>query len=84
MLVSLRKRLPGCSLFFYIMKRVVIFILFLLVLIISEYFLLNELFSERRTMILFLSLLGTIGCILALIRIFKKYLLQPKHPEAHS
>jgi hypothetical protein len=66
------------------MKKFLIFILFLLLLIVSEYLLLNELFSHKRTGILLLSLLGTLLCIYALIKFFKKYILPAKQSEAHS
>ena len=57
-----------------------IFILILLLLIISEYFLLNELFSGSiRFGIVLLSLLGTIFFIYIVIRFFKKYILPAKH-----
>jgi hypothetical protein len=76
----LRERLPDRSLLFLIMKKLTVFILILLLLIISEYFLLNELFSGKiRISILLLSLLGTVVFILAVIRFFKKYILPAKH-----
>ena len=62
------------------MKKFVIFILFSVLLIISAYFLFNELFSNKRLLILMPSLLGTIGCIYATHRIFKKYVLHSKQP----
>jgi len=62
------------------MKKFLIFSFLLLLLIISEYFLLNELFSYRRLFILLPSLLGTLVFIYILIRFFKKYILPAKHP----
>ena len=62
------------------MKKFLIFSFLLLLLIISEYFLLNELFSHRRIFILLPSLLGTLLFIFILIRFFKKYILPVKHP----
>ena len=61
------------------MKKFLIFSFLLLLLIISEYFLLNELFSHRRIFILLPSLLGTLLFIFILIRFFKKYILPVKH-----
>jgi len=61
------------------MKKFLIFSFLLLLLIISEYFLLNELFSHRRIFILLPSLLGTLFFIFILIRFFKKYILPVKH-----
>jgi hypothetical protein len=66
--------------FLLFMKKFVIFILFSVLLIISAYFLFNELFSNKRLLILMPSLLGTIGCIYATHRIFKKYILHSKQP----
>jgi hypothetical protein len=63
-----------------LMKKFVVFILFSLLLIISAYFLFNELFSNKRIFVLMPSLLGTIGCIYATHRIFKKYILHSKQP----
>jgi hypothetical protein len=62
------------------MKKLTIFIAILFLLIVSEYFLLNELFSRRvRTGIVLLSLLGTVIFIFAVVRFFKKYILPAKH-----
>ena len=62
------------------MKKLTVFILILLLLIVSEYFLLNELFSGNiRITILLLSLLGTVVFVYAVIRFFKKYILPTKH-----
>jgi hypothetical protein len=65
--------------FFCFMKKLSIFILILVLLIISEYFLLNELFSRNiRVSVLLLSIMGTIVFIFAIIRFFKKYILTAK------
>ncbi|HTM94064.1 MAG TPA: hypothetical protein VL095_16700 [Flavisolibacter sp.] len=62
------------------MKKLTVFILILLLLIISEYFLLNELFSGSiRVSIVLLSLLSTVVFIYAVVRFFKKYILPAKH-----
>lgn len=79
-----RERLPGSSLFYLFMKKFLIFILFLLLLILSEYFLLNELFAQKRIFILLPSLVITVLCIYAVIKFFKKYILPVKQTEAHS
>jgi len=66
---------------FLIMKKLTVFILILLLLIVSEYFLLNELFSHTiRIGIVLLSLFSTIIFIIAVVRFFKKYILSAKHP----
>jgi hypothetical protein len=57
------------------MKKFLIFIFFSVLLILSEYFLLNELFAYRRLPILLLSLVATIACIYALVKFFKKSIL---------
>jgi hypothetical protein len=76
----LRERLLDRSLSFLFMKKLTVFILILLLLITSEYFLLNELFSHSiRMSILLLSLLGTVIFIFAVVRFFKKYILPGKH-----
>jgi hypothetical protein len=66
------------------MKKFLIFLLCSLLLITSEYFLLNEWFSHKRLTVLLLSLLGTILCIYAAYKFFKKYILTIKQSEAHS
>lgn len=66
------------------MKKFLIFILVLLLLIISEYFLVNELFSHKRPPVLLLSLLGTVLCIYGVIKFFKKNILPLKQSEGHS
>jgi len=68
-----------CSLSFLFMKKLTVFILILFLLIISEYFLLNELLSGNiRVGIFLLSLLSTVIFIYVIVRFFKKYILS-KH-----
>jgi hypothetical protein len=62
------------------MKKFIVFVFFLLLLIVSEYFLLSELFSQKRFLILGLCLLGTVVSVVAVIRFYKKYILPAKHP----
>ncbi len=66
------------------MKNFIVFILFLLLLIVSEYFLLNELFAARRAIIVIPSLVGTVLFIYVVIKYFKKYILPSKHSGIHS
>jgi hypothetical protein len=66
------------------MKKFIVFILFSILLIISAYFLFNELYSQKRITVLMLSLVGTICCIYGTHRFFKKYILHSKQPEPHS
>jgi len=66
------------------MKKFLVFFLFLLLLIVSEYFLLNELLSHKRVTVLLMSLVGTVLCIYAVTKFFKKYILPAKQSEAHS
>lgn len=69
-----------CSLSFLFMKKLTVFILILLLLIVSEYFLLNELLSGSiRVSIVLLSLLSTVVFIYVVVRFFKKYILPAKH-----
>ena len=65
--------------FLLFMKKFLVFILFLFLLVLSEYFLLNELLAERRVAILLPSLVGTLLCIYAVIKFIKKYVLPAKH-----
>lgn len=66
------------------MKKFLIFISFLVLLIVSEYFLLTELLSHKRATVLLLSLLATVACIYAVIKFSKKNILPAKQSEAHS
>jgi len=67
-----------------IMKKFIVFILFSILLIVSAYFLFNELYSQKRIVVLMLSLVSAIFCIYATHRFFKKYILQSKQTEPHS
>ncbi len=70
----------GFAAFLLFMKKLTAFILILILLIASEYFLLNELFSRSmRIGIVLLSLLSTIILIVVIVRFFKKYFLPAKH-----
>jgi len=60
------------------MKKFFVFTIFLLLLIISEYFLINEIFSQKRIGVLIPSLLGTVIFLFVVIRFFKKYILPVK------
>lgn len=66
------------------MKKFSIFLVFLLSLIASEYFLLNEILFRQRLLVLLMSLLGVVAFLFAVIKFFKKNILNTKHPEAHS
>ena len=70
--------LGGGHSFIMFMKKLFAFIALLILMIISEYFLLNELFSHRRFTVLLLSLVGTVIFLFAVIRFFKKYILAAK------
>ena len=62
------------------MKKLTVFILILFVLIVSEYLLINELFSRNiRIGIVVLSLLSTVVFIYFVVRFFKRYILPAKH-----
>jgi len=64
--------------FIIFMKKLFAFITLLILMIVSEYVLLNELFSHRRITVLLLSLVGTVIFLLGVIRFFKKYILTAK------
>lgn len=66
------------------MKKFLNFIIVLLLLVVSEYFLLTELFSQKRVPVLSLSLVVTLVCIYGVIKFFKKNILTAKHTEGHS
>lgn len=68
----------GSHSFIMFMKKLFAFIALLILMIISEYFLLNELFSHRRVTVLLLSLVGTVIFLFAVVRFFKKYILAAK------
>jgi hypothetical protein len=72
----------GCwiAAFLLFMKKLTIFILILFLLIVSEYILLNELFSHNiRIAFVALSLFSTVVFIYVIVRFFKKYILPAKH-----
>jgi len=56
----------------------------LLLLVVSEYFFINELFSHKKPEVLIVSLFGTVLCIYGVIKFFKKNILPAKHAEGHS
>jgi len=77
----------GCleaAFLFLIMKKFLIFLLFLSLLIISEYFLVSELFYQKRLPVLLVTLAGSLFCLFAAYRFFKKYFLTAKHSKAHN
>jgi hypothetical protein len=77
--VNAKGRLLDRSLSF-IMKKLTVFILILFLLIISEYLLINELFSRNiRVGIVVLTLMSTVVFIYVIVRFFKKYILPAKH-----
>jgi hypothetical protein len=61
-----------------LMKRFFTLFAFILVLIVSEYFLLNEVLSHQRFYIIFLNLAAFIGATLVLMRLFRKTQEQTK------
>jgi hypothetical protein len=70
----------GSQPFFLFMKKLTVFILILFLLIVSEYILLNELFSHNiRIAFVALSLFSTVIFIYVIVRFFKKYILPAKH-----
>jgi hypothetical protein len=68
----------------FYMKKFLVFISFLLLLITCEYFLVTELFTQKRPLILVISLLGSVIFIFAAYRFFKKYFLSAKQAEGQS
>jgi len=54
------------------MKKFIIFIFALFILIASEYYLLNEVFTRKRLPVMVVSLIGVVLCIFVFLRFFKK------------
>lgn len=66
------------SLFIKTMKRLLIFIFALAFLITSEYYLLNEIFSQKRFPVIAVTLAIAAICIFVFIRFFKRNIISPK------
>ena len=66
------------------MKKFLIFILFLTVLIIAEYYFFVEVFSQKRTVILLPSLLIMGLSIFGIFRFAKKRFINTNHTTHHS
>lgn len=62
----------AASLFSNTMKKFFVFILILLSLIVSEYYFLTEIFTQKRIPVLVVSFVVTIVCLYCLIRYFKR------------
>lgn len=60
------------------MKKFMVFILFLTLLIVAEYYFFVELFSQRRMLVLLPGLMLMGGAILGIFRFAKKTILAPK------
>jgi len=78
-IVSVRRRtskraaaIVAATLFSNDMKKFIRFITILSLLIVSEYYFLTEVFSQRRVFILIISLLVIFACIYGLVRFFKR------------
>jgi hypothetical protein len=81
---NLQDNVPEGRFSFIYMKKFLVFISFLLLLITCEYFLVNEMFTQKRPAILVISLLGSVVFIFAAYRFFKKYFLSTKQAEGQS
>jgi hypothetical protein len=66
------------------MKKFLIFIGFLVLIIVSEYVLVTELFTSKRLAVLLISSVTTVFFIYLTTRFFKKYILPGKHPNTQS
>lgn len=75
---NVKERLPGSSFISHFMRKFLIFIGFLFLLILSEYFLVTELFGQKRPLVLIISLMSSIIFIIAAYRFFKKNFLTSK------
>jgi hypothetical protein len=63
------------------MKKFLIFIGFLVLIIASEYVLVNELFTGKRILVLLVSAVATVFFLYLTTRFFRKYILPGKHPN---
>ena len=70
--------------FFLVMKKFLIFVFCLVLIIVSEYILVNELFAGKRIFVLLISFVATLFFIYLTTRFFKKYILPGKHPNTQS
>ena len=70
--------------FFITMKKFLIFIVFLVLIITSEYVLVNELFTGKRLVVLLISSVATVFFIYLTTRFYKKYILPGKQPNTQS
>ena len=66
------------------MKKFLIFIFFLTVLIIAEYYFFIEMFSQKRVIVLMPGLLVMALAIYAIFRFAKKNIVSTKHTSRHS
>jgi hypothetical protein len=66
------------------MKKFLIFIGFLVLIIASEYVLVNELFTDKRIFVLLVSAVATVFFLYLTTRFFRKYILPGKHPNTQS
>jgi hypothetical protein len=67
-----REWLPVQPFSFTLMKKFLTLFLFILLLIVSEYFLVNELLSYQRLMVLLLSLVSFVFCTFIIVHLFRK------------
>ncbi|MGZ3848415.1 MAG: hypothetical protein ACXVMS_10910 [Flavisolibacter sp.] len=66
------------------MKKFLIFILFLTVLIVAEYYFFTEMLSRKRTLVLMPSLVLVIIAIYGIFRFAKKNIINTKHTQSHN
>ncbi len=66
------------------MKKFLVFILFLTVLIVAEYYFFTEMFAQKRILVLLPSLLVMILSIYAIFRFAKKDIINTKHSSRHN
>lgn len=76
----------GCHMqpFPFFMKKFITLIIFSLTLVIAEYFLVNELFFQKRIIVIISCLLVTFFSIFAFFKFFKKNILHSKHRDAQN
>jgi len=66
------------------MKKFLIFIFFLTILIVAEYYFFIEMFSQKRAVVLMAGLLIMSLAIYAIFRFAKKNIINTKHTSHHN
>jgi len=64
----------GAAIFLFMtQKQTILFFFSIIVLIVSEYFLLRELYNDQRLTVIMVCLMGTVTGLFPVIKLFKKF-----------